>query len=91
MTIASHLVILTVMGAERQAVPSRDLLLEFGEEAFLAALYQGPLYERWAFPGVIAEDGRLVPDPTARACPSGPPFAEVYYAGADARRPRERG
>lgn len=86
MTTAEHLVVLTVMGAEGQAVPYAALVAEFGAPTVQRAGLAGPLYMRWRFPDVVDDGGRLVPDPTAVACPSGPPFTEVYYGGADARR-----
>jgi hypothetical protein len=47
MTTAEHLVVLSVMAAEGRAVPRDVLLYEHGEEAFLGALWSGPLHERW--------------------------------------------
>lgn len=50
MTTAEHLVVLDVMAAEGQAVPTDVLRFTHGDDVFMAALWHGPLHERYVFP-----------------------------------------
>jgi hypothetical protein len=47
-TVAEHLVVLTVLGAPGRAVSRAELEAEFPTDVLLGAMWHGPLYERWA-------------------------------------------
>lgn len=99
MTVAEHLVVLDVLAAEGQAVPSDVLEWRHGDDAFREALWHGPLWhgplrERATgygsevyYAGPEAATDRAVGRVRGRQAPGGVPCRLMCPGGVSPWRP----